>query len=262
MSKLNQEDIENNYVAELTNDDFIDYNGIKIYPAKVKDYIPFNTFVNVLLIEKNAIPDPKIISMSYLEFILTMGSLSEEYEFCTIYLANILTMCLKVDIEKIKYKRNSKNKFELNIDYEGEIKTINYKDFDNIKNIICVQNGIDLPNNNIDPKLKQKLDEALAFKSKNSAKMGNIEIQQIIIMTKTGLKLSDIKELTLRKFIKTLQILDRNMYYEIYTKAYLQDKEIKDKIPHWMEELHYDKYKELMVNYGEFTEKLGSSVKK
>lgn len=46
------------------------YKGIKIYPVKVKDMIPFNTTIGLLTINKNETGNLEAIRMSYLDYLI------------------------------------------------------------------------------------------------------------------------------------------------------------------------------------------------
>jgi hypothetical protein len=47
----------------------IPYKNINIYPATVRDYGIFRAYEECFRLEKNSIPDPKIISMTDLEYL-------------------------------------------------------------------------------------------------------------------------------------------------------------------------------------------------
>jgi hypothetical protein len=98
----------------FTNDEPVPYKDLLIYPAQVKDYFDFYMAVNILTIEKNKIPDPKVISMSYLDFIFyQMDNDLENGQYYGFMFVQILKQCLHIDDEDIMYKRNDKGKIEL-----------------------------------------------------------------------------------------------------------------------------------------------------
>ena len=57
------------YEKEFTNDEPVNFKGLMIYPVKMRDYFKYNICSQVLDIDKNSIPDEKVISMSYLDFL-------------------------------------------------------------------------------------------------------------------------------------------------------------------------------------------------
>lgn len=61
-------------------DDYVVYKNIKIYPFLMSDYEKFEKLSNILLFDKNQIPDPQIIKMSYLKFLLTVVPHNEKYK--------------------------------------------------------------------------------------------------------------------------------------------------------------------------------------
>ena len=49
------------HIKELYYDEPISYKDLIIFPVRMKDYLEFHYAVNCLLVEKNNIPDIKII---------------------------------------------------------------------------------------------------------------------------------------------------------------------------------------------------------
>lgn len=54
------------YEIELTFDLPIEYKNLKIYPATIDNYYEFYTYVGCFFLEKNSIPDVRIIQISLL----------------------------------------------------------------------------------------------------------------------------------------------------------------------------------------------------
>lgn len=245
---------ESNYIEQITDDIPIEYKGLKIYPVRMNNYFKFQTCSSILTINKNKIPDPKVISMSYLDFIFHLitnsdtQELKDVYRYCFVALLS-LTM--------------PENEFESLVDKNGKYylksNEIIYdkKDFDNIKKIIIMQNMPDYDDTYIDPKVEEVLSEAQNFLNRNKKKMGTLEDQKICVMISTSLKWEDINNLTIRKFIKTLQRVDYKLHYEIYKTASLSGMvEFKKEIDHWMTEIRNEKYADVIVDYGEIQDKL------
>jgi len=68
------------------------YKDLLIYPITVDKNEEFIRFVDCLLIDKNSIPDVKIISMSYLDYIIQY---TDENNFYYQKLLELLNMCVK-----------------------------------------------------------------------------------------------------------------------------------------------------------------------
>ena len=77
----------------------VKYLDLKIYPIKTKNYYDFVENYNILKIEKNKIPDIKIIQMSYLEYLFNLICVNED-------LRNNFLMVLKLSFNII-FSENS-----------------------------------------------------------------------------------------------------------------------------------------------------------
>ena len=78
----------------LTYDDPIPYKDLKIYPATMREYLDFHTYATCLLYEKNSIPNPRFISMSYLRYIFYLAE--EENSLALHLLYMLLKMFLHI----------------------------------------------------------------------------------------------------------------------------------------------------------------------
>lgn len=67
------------YRQQVLNDEPVElFDGLTLYPVKMRDYITFNVCSSILKMNKNATNDPKVISMSYLDYILYLAQKDEE----------------------------------------------------------------------------------------------------------------------------------------------------------------------------------------
>jgi len=247
----------------------VPYNDIKIYPIKVEESYLFYMSIPCLLIKKNRIPDIKIIRMSYLDYIYSV--LVEEVKHLddiensqTVRQFNtLMQLCLKINFNQIDFITDENDKAVLRLNnYEcndGTVKDvfITGSMFDDIKKIICEYNMVDLPDETIDPKLEEALEEARKFKTKNDGIMGSLEDQYVCITLSTSYKFEEIYELTIRKFRKILERADHTLHYKIYKSAEMSGAvEFKTPITHWQGELVHDKYAGLAVDYDSTVDKL------
>lgn len=181
-------------------------------------------------------------------------------------LVYLLSMVLKIEKEKIKIEYTNKMKPILIIDgveYDSG-------DFEKIKDIICTQNLVKLPDEKIQKEIRDKIQEAKRIKESLSgfnSKMGSLEDLIISIVISTGLRFEDVKKLTIRKFSKILQRLDNKIHYQIYLSASMSGLvEFKDKsfIKHWLTNLDddNDENKDFMLDYDSVKSKIELSDKK
>jgi len=253
----------------------IEYENLPllIRPVRLSEYLNFHIAVNCLSIDKNKIPDPKVISMSYLDFLFHLINNDTNGIVYGQMLIEVFRLCLGLGNEDIRYLKNENGKINLNLNvryvytenneekigFRDEI--IDKQDFDNIRNIILYQNIPDYDDTYIDPKVEQVLKEAQDFMNKNKKKMCSFEDQLICVMLALKeVSLDNIKKLTIRKFSKILERYDYKFHYGIYKQAEMSGMvSFKKDIDHWMSELKKNKYSDVAIEYGQFKNKIESA---
>jgi hypothetical protein len=246
----------------------VDYKGIKIYPVTMEDFFEFNYAMESLLIDKDSIPDTTVISMTYYEFLIYVGSQMDEKNFLNnpqYKLDLLLRICLHLDRDPkespITYGYDGKKAaFQINE------KTYYSKDLDAIKDIIIKQNSIETFNPNIRKETRELLQKARNLKAKmNGDKQCDLEEQMICLSIATTWPLEEIYKMTLRKFKKYIRRIDHKLHYEIYKTATMSGfVEFKDKnFPkHWMVDLDKeDKYEDVLVDFDSVSDKISNKIK-
>jgi len=257
---------ENELEEYFTYDKPVPYKELLIYPVKVVDYLNFFISVNCLTFEKNKIPDPNIIKMSYLDFLFYTFEKDENGKVYLMMLLEIFKICLNINYDQIKYAKDENDKINFIFNLEDEYSeykniTVNKNDFDNIKKIILLQNIPDYDDTYIDPKVEAALKEAQEFMNRNKKKISSLEDQIICVMLALNeVDNKKIHNLTIRKFTKILQRYDYKLHYEIYKTASMSGfVSFKEDIDHWMSELSSKKYSDVIIDYGEFKSKIESA---
>jgi hypothetical protein len=242
-------------------DEPAEYKGFKIYPIKMRDISAFNYSVGSLLLDKDSIPDINIINMTYYEFLMYI---SAEIEDILDKPSHKLDMLLRLCFDLDRSPSNSpilygeyKNKLAFQI--KDTIFTSN--DFDEIRNIIILQNEIETSNPHMKKETREMLDKARETKAKMSGdKQCGLEDQMICLSIAANLPLDDIYNMTIRKFRRYLRRVDHKIHYEIYKAASMSGfVEFKDKnFPkHWMIDLDAeDKYEDVLVSFDSVAEKI------
>ena len=223
------------YQTNFAFDEPCEYKGLKIYPIKLKEYLFFGFSVECLLIDKNSLPDPRVISMSYLDFILD-GADSENNNLEKLY--GLFYLCAKTDMEKISVHKDVKGKNFLRI---GKVE-INASEFEDIKGIIIEQNLIEVPDYTIQKEIRDKIEEGKRITSKGS-KMAGLEDQMVAVSIATGIPLEQVYDMSYRKFTKAIERTDMLIHYKIFLQASMSGMvEFKDKsfIKHWLKEIKPD----------------------
>ena len=239
------------------------YKNITIYPATVKDYGRFMGYAECFSLEKNSIPDPKIISMTELEYLYHLSQTETEKPYL-IWFDRILSICLKDDktfeninesVKRYKYDEKGKPFFTI-----GKEKYIS-RDFIELKNIICKQNLVELPDENISKEVRDSFEKARLYKNKISGdKPSSLEDYIISLSVVTGWEFDYIYGLSIRKFTKSLKRLDRYIHYKIFLSASMSGMvEFKDKsfIRYWLSGMDDDdRYKDVAVDLTTMQDKI------
>lgn len=229
----------------FTYDKPVPFKGLKIYPVKMDNYLEFTYYSQCLLVEKNSFsPDSslskeekiKIISMSELEY-LFLNSDKDTSPFLTM-LIGLLYLCLGL-------KKEDKVTFDFDDGGKPFIKIneaiINAQDFIEIKNIICEQNLVELPDFTIQKEVRDAMKKAKQYEAESGGnKMASLEDLFVCALVSTPLNLEQLYNLTIRKFMKIIQRVDLKLHYQIYLSASLSGMvTFKDKsfIKHWMAEI-------------------------
>lgn len=228
--KYNYESI---YEKQFTFDEPINIFGLDLFPVSVDKYYEFNMNCNILKINKNKSPDVKIIKMSYLEYIINeISKDGEESEILSSMFFIIFSLCLNMEEIDIRYYYDNNNKIILSIN-GNEIKS---KEFDIIREIIMCQNIPSYSDEYIDPELEAELKEVARIKRKNTK---SCSIEKRIISVSMGLNTSveSIKRMTLRKFLISLEMIDKKMHYIMMKTASMSGMvEFKSPIIHYLME--------------------------
>lgn len=225
----------------------VPYRNLLIYPATMRDYFKFQTCGQCLLVDKNSVPDPKIISMSYLEYLFYETLKDKSTNPYLLYFRELLRIVLRKKdddpVFNIGYKDELKRKNPFFVIDDQEF---NSDDFEEIKHIICEYNELEIPDDTISKEVRDKMDEALRLKQKESGnKSATLEELMICATIETPYRLEDIYGLSIRKFNKLLERINKKIDYQILTTASMSGfVEFKDKsiLKHWMSEFPKNKY--------------------
>lgn len=228
-----KEEIFKNYYDELTFDDPIDYKGLLLYPVSIRKINKFLQSSSVLRIQKEYIPDKKIIKMSYLKFLMTnIDKEKEEYGESLTFdlLALCFMICMRIEEISIRLfiDEDDKAKLILN-DVE-----INENDFDYLRKLILYQNFPNYDDELMNPDLKNDLEQADKIKN-GGEETEDFEHLIANLVIGTGMNIDDVKNLPIRKFYIIGQVMDRKLHYSIYKQASVGGfVEFKQPITHYL----------------------------
>lgn len=169
---------------------------LNITPVSVKNSEIFLSSADILTIDKNSLPDVKIIQMSYLQYIcdvlLQNKNTQEIDKIASQKFLNILMMCLQLTRPAIGYQDN----IPFLYDETSHIK-ITAKQFEDIKSIIMYQNIVEYDEEYINPELKKAMMEVDELNNKNVT-IPSLERKIAIITAHTGLSKKDQLAMTYR----------------------------------------------------------------
>ena len=234
-------------------DEPVDYKldgttSIKINPVSVRNSEIFLSSINILQIDKNSLPDVKIIQMSYLQFLLEKVLVEKINRQ---KLLNILAICLDMKAPFIFLDENGR---PFILDKSNGV-VIDYKQFDDIKRIILYQNIIDYDDEYVNPELQQSLDEAIRLKSRN-IEVPTLERKIAIITAHTGLSKAEQLQMTYRSHSLLFEeVCGETEYTTLYPLAAFAGK--TDKIDKWIYKQKKGKFDDQVVSVSNFNKQAG-----
>lgn len=230
---------------------------IYITPIKVIDSEMFLSWIDILAVDKNAMPNPEYITMSYLEFLICVLILKNEEDMRRINslkLASIFKLCLGVE-NQISIKFNERNKPYL---VYGDI-VIDSKHFDDIRRIILYQNLIHYNDEYVNPDVQQAMNELDEMRRKN-IEYPSLERRIAIITAHSGLT----KEVQLDMTYRSHSLLFEEVYGEVdystgRTAALIGSMFSKQKteIEDWIYKKKHGKYDNYFTDVNTYQQSMG-----
>lgn len=209
----------------------IPFKSLLLYPVKVKDYLTFSYSCGCLDIDKNSIPDIRIIQMKYFEFLM---HLYENGDLLTLYkLKNILELVFQVSYDdgEIEIYKQENGKYILRIKDE----TIDSEEFNLIRKLILYQNIAGYKDmEHIDPSLKKDQERYSKIINKGIV-MPNLEDKIDVVIVSTSLDMDRIEKLSIRRFTRIFNKCVEKQDYIINKTASMSGMvTFKEPIEHWV----------------------------
>lgn len=247
------------------NDYPVPYKSLLLYPVQMDLYLYFHILVECLVLPHKTSGDINAISMSYFDYLFYLTENGKpQYLFQLIELLAIVLKKDKKYIDKdgkendyVYISRDVKNKHAQLI-IGGEV--YDTKDFDLLREIICIQNAIELPDETTNPDIVLAYKEMEEYRRKQSKiKMCTWEDQINIVVAKSSYKRDDVLQMTIRSFSRLLARVDKIMHYEIMMMlSPNMEKKDRQTIEHYMSSLEKDnKYSDMFIDLEKFKEEKG-----
>lgn len=238
------------------NDYPVPIKGLYLYPLTVDTYIYFYSLVGSIGDSKNMSGDIEAISTSYLGW-LYKQALRGDYDRISRCLL-LLKLAFKLegdDGENIDIitTNNGKN-------YNLKIKdtVFDEQEFDEIRKIICEQNGYEMVDESVHPDWYKAQKEMEEYRAKHSNfKMCSLGDRMNVIISR-GVPKSEVLKMTIRTFDRLIERTDLIMNYELMTLLSPNlEKKDREKIIHYLSDTtQIDKFADIKVDYDEMKNKI------
>ena len=257
---MTKKEFEEKYMAQLTFDSPIYVEDIPLYPIQMEQYYEFNIASSILQIKKDRIPDARVISMSYMEYLIMLieqeSANGDQSTIGGLY-ASLIALCTRNNDIRVSIDKNEHEKYCFAID---GVKLTN-RSFNEMKDIILFQNNPSYTGIELNEELEKEIEEA--DRIRNYGKH-SVSLEEIIIsaMVGTSANIEDIKKMSIRKFFKLISMKDKEMNYKILTQASMSGfVTFKSPIQHYLETTDSNWLDDKVHTYNSFKNKLGSYAK-
>ena len=200
-------DIFERFQSDVLAESPIKYMGLTLYPVLMKDIFVFNKTAGVVMINPLDFNDPKVASMSYLELIINLSAMQEDFK------ENLIEKDGKQNLYFlwISQKKDKVTK-------ENIWEKISASKFTKLKDLICFQNGLevlDLGQNQDIIRTKRALARQATL---DGAPTVNDQIYSVSCVTGVDVKII-MNTWTVNRFNEMLKACDRIIHYKIYRSA-------------------------------------------
>lgn len=263
----------------ITYDNPVEYEGLKVYAIRVKDWLRFISAYDILAIDKTQISDIEIIQMSYLQYMMQLIIADDR---CKDMFLTILDLCFHVRYDDTFYNKDFdknevlsfldedtgataiyingynmyffiENKYRVSIYIDGHL--INATQFNDVIKIIQFQNFYDFDDTVLSDDVRKVIEQYYAIKNKGK-KMPSLDTKIISVMAKLSYTKNEIKEMDYRTFNKIFAMMLEDEDYNISHLYKVQGADIN--IEHWVYKEDKPKYSEVFSSADEFRRKIES----
>ena len=242
------------------------YRDIKFYPLKISDTEYLDLFYKIFQYPKNYIPNKEIIKMSYLKFLTQVIQASTDPQGKQIEegIVKILKYITKKD--NIEFSWGLPDQVDIG-DLDGllekilisikiEDKVFTEQDFDVIREIVLVQNGL---STDYIESYNPELEKYLEFENRRFGDL-SFEDEIWILCSLLGKTIHEIESYTIYQFRKHLERMmllhNYDMYSPLEVSGQISSKDGKEIVKHFM--THFDesagRYGSILVKQDAFVE--------
>lgn len=230
-----------------------DGHTIHINPMNVKDYSMFIYNSALLKIDKNSISDPKVISMSYLDYLIQYvikDNMNLLHGF-----GWLVQKCLGVNEAFLEVDDKKRAFIRCNFNDSDMICIIGRKDFEDIRRIILYQNILHYDDSYIDPQLKKSMDEIDELKSE-MYEFPNMERKFAMVTAHCGLPKSKQLDMTMRSHQYLFEEICGEVEFLTVRPIALYAGKSKD-LEHWVHKNKKDKFDGYITSVEQYNKSMG-----
>lgn len=240
---------ENLYKYLLYSEPFSYTKDLILYPVLMKDILDFRIFKSSITVRKNSIfPVKQIIKMSYLDFLFySHNNFELAKEFKMPLLPNYYSFAF--ELLKLVFKEQE---VKVNLARGGFLINgieISPEQFDDIRRIIILQNGIDF---DIDEFINRDTEEALLKAQKALSNDDNCTFEDYIdsVCLAMHISESELKNMPIRKFWRYVKRISKRDVFHIMKSAESSGMvKFKEPVEYWMSDIETkDRFKEVKTD--------------
>ena len=223
---------------------------INITPVPLISSEIFLSSADIINIDKNSLPDPSIIQMTYLQYVcqVLLGNKVNLQKF-----VNILFLCMDLKKPAIKWLTPKKPSI-----YDPELGIeITPKQFDEIRKIIMYQNILHFDDSYVNPELKKAMAEVDTLKNKDLVPP-NLERRIAIITAHSGLPKREQELMTYRSHTLLFEEVCGEVEYTTTRPIALYTGQ-GDKMQQWINKKNKDKFEGYIKSVDSYTNSMGGS---
>ena len=246
-----REEIEKTYSPQLTWDEDIEYKGIKFYRVKMEDYYNFQMASVCLSYDQMEYADEVLAFKPRLYFLLEMGirSLSNQLDFN--HLETQLWFCFQA-LQALVFRDQKVGYYDPQ-NPERKVLVINgivlgQKDFDYIRELIFVANGVEYDDEFMHHELKERIERDRAILNKQGSSEPETEdiIDSVFMYSEKTYEF--IKKMSVRKFNRYVKRMVSFEDWKILRTASMSGMvTFKKEIKHWVSNYNKEnKYEDIL----------------
>ena len=224
---------------------------VNITPVPLTKSEVFKDSIDILMVDKNALPSVEIIQMSYLQFLTEVLFLQEPKQAQK--LGILLSLCCGLTAPKIFLD----DKYKAYIKDEGAGIEITAQEFDDIVKIILHQNILNFDDSYVNPELRKAMREVDELRNKGKD-MPTVERKMAIIMSHTGISKTEQMKMTMRTHDLLFEEVAGEVRYSAAAPIYIYANKMSE-LDDWIYRNKKNKFNDYVTSIDEYNRSMGNN---